>query len=180
MAIADRIEKAILDLKIGDYENSLVQISIAIDATGKRRKSNSKVGERCREFINENCNFIFHFAIDGRIKVSNGGKITFGDHGDLGHALYKSVRCALLHEGDISSTVVFEKGFILGQRDNKLIITDCMLIGLILAIVGEPLNLREKMKQELAISYEGKAINVNEFWGKHGEIKKITDYIELA
>jgi len=174
VAISDRIEKAILDLSINDYENALVQISIAIDATGKKIKPKSKVGIRCRSFINENHSFIYHVAMGGSLKIHSEGKILYGELGDLGQILYKSVRCALLHEADISKTIIFKNGFALGQRNGKFIITTNMLFGLILAIVGEPKNNNEIMKQNLTVSLNGIVININEYWGKHEGLKKIT------
>lgn len=175
MAIADRIDKALQDLRIGDFENALIQISIAIDATGKKRKSKSGVGERCRYFIKENEDFIYHFVMDGRLKVEKGGRIMFGG-GELGQVLYKSARCALLHEGDISNSVVFERGFKLGQKENKFIITDNMLFGLLLTIVGEPKNSNETMKNEHSISYKNKNIEINKYWGKLEQLKTLTEY----
>jgi hypothetical protein len=178
LSIADRVDKAISDLYAGDFENSLIQISIAIDATGKRRTPRAGVGERCRTLINENEDLIFHFAMDGRLKIIATEGVQFGDRGNLGQVLYKSVRCALLHEADVSNHVKFASGLLLGQDEGKFIITERMLLGLILVVVGDATNLKEQMKSNHIITYNQVNLPINELWGRLPIIKYLADYKE--
>ena len=176
MAIADRVEKAFIDLQGRDLENALIQISVAVDATAKRMRPKSGVGERCRKFIQSNEDFIYHFAMDGRLKLADGARLKFGQAGDLGHILYKSVRCALLHEGDISSTVEFVSNLSLGHKGGKFLINEGMIFGLLFAIVAAPVNIRERTKSDLRIEYKGQPLNINELWGRPDLINTLVSY----
>lgn len=102
--------------------------------------------------------------------------IICADQGDLGQVFYKSIRCALLHEGDVSKNIHFVEGPTLGMQDGKVIINDYLLWGLVLSLIGDGINSKEKMTNNHQINYGGTELKLNEMWGELDEIHKITGF----
>lgn len=132
MAITDRIEKAFTEIVEKDYENATIQLSIAIDATAKKKYS-KKLGNgaRYKKFIEEHREFIIFFSLGcgAKIVLAEGAEMKFGERGTLANILYKYVRNALLHEGDVSDNIVFKEDPSLGHEGDKFIINPHMLWG---------------------------------------------------
>jgi hypothetical protein len=75
MAIGDRVKEAIDKLSRADAVNALIQISIGIDATGKKvYRQQQTTSYRCRRFIRANQAFITRVAFS---KLEIGGPIIF-------------------------------------------------------------------------------------------------------
>ena len=124
MSIGNRIDEAYIKLVSNDLENSLIQLSIAIDATAKKKyNGEKKVGKRVRTFVEEYEDLITHFSMAGQLRIFAGGGISYGDKGSLGDVVYKSIRCAILHEADLSQQVVFKAGKLQGMDNGKFIVT---------------------------------------------------------
>ena len=110
MAIRDRVKEAIDKLNLNDPINALIQVSIAIDATGKKEYPGKKTSFRCKKFLVENRGFISRVAF-GKLEVQ--GPMLFPVKTSKGtksvrtleEVLYHLVRCSLLHEGDLSNQV---------------------------------------------------------------------------
>ena len=180
MAIGDRIDEAIVKLIANDYENALVQISIAIDATAKKKyNGEKKVGIRVRKFVDENEDLLTHCTMNGQLKfVATGeGEVRYGDKGRIGQVVYKSIRCALLHEADISDNVVFLQGPTLGIHEGKFIVSDNMLWGLVLILVGDQTNKNQKLKGTHSVRCFGVTLEINKLFGKLEKIKELTKYM---
>jgi hypothetical protein len=170
MSVSGRVQEALAKLAAEDYENSAVQISIALDATAKRIfGAKSKVGERFRNFVNEHEEFLIYAALGygARIKFDGikGPGMRFGNRGDLGRILYKYVRNALLHEGDVSSEIQFKKGTVLGNANGKFILCSELLVGLTLVVVGAKPNARERLNKDVTLTTHKGNVRVNEHWG---------------
>jgi hypothetical protein len=178
MSVGNRLDEAIVKLYSNDLENALIQVSIAIDATAKKKfKNEKKVGNRIRLFVNEHEDLINHFAMNGQLKLITPGGVQYGSKGTIGQIMYKSIRCALLHEGDISSNVVFKNGPVIGMEDDKFLVTDNMLWGLVVILIGEEVNSREKLKQNHTIQCWGKSLALNEYWGNMAALKNAANYL---
>ena len=178
MSIGNRIDEAYIKLVSYDLENSLIQLSIAIDATAKKKyNGEKKVGKRVRKFVEEYEDLITHFSMAGQLRIFAAGGISYGDKGSLGNVVYKSIRCALLHEADLSEQVVFKRGQLQGMDHGKFIVTDQLLWALILILVGEKANSHQKLKQNHKMTFNGVNLELNELWGKLEEIKSITNYM---
>ncbi|MEZ8102592.1 hypothetical protein [Vibrio bivalvicida] len=176
MTISARVDEAITKLVAKDFENSLVQLSIAVDATGKRKCSNDGVGKRCKKFILEHEAFIHFIGLNGMLSSTASPMITYANKGDFGQVFYNSIRCALLHEADVSKSIHFVEGPTIGMHDGKVIINDYLLWGLIFSIIGDGANSTEKMANSHQINYHGTELKLNEVWGKIGEIHRITRF----
>lgn len=178
MSIGNRIDEAIIKLNSNDLENALIQLSIAIDASAKKKfKNEKKVGKRVRRFIDEYEDMITHFAMSGKLKLITPKGVNYGSKGTIGSIVYKSIRCALLHEGNISRNVVFKNGPVIGMDNDKFIVTDNMLWGLVVILIGDEVNSREKLKQNHSMYCWGKTLSLNDYWGKLSELKKAADYL---
>jgi hypothetical protein len=184
MAISDRVGEAIKKLLEKDYENAIVQISIALDSTSKRAYGGDKVGERFRRFITEHEEFIIYVALgcgprfyyEGDAKKQ--GAFKFGARGTLANVIYKYVRNALLHEGDLSSDVVLREGSIMGHEGDKFILGSEMIMGLLLSVIGAPVNAQERLDEPCSFSCGEANLPLDELWGKLDTIKKTINCVE--
>jgi len=178
MSIGNRIDEAYVKLVSNDLENSLIQLAIAIDATAKKKfNGEKKVGKRIRRFVNEYEDLITHFSMAGQLRIFAGGGISYGDKGSLSDVIYKSIRCALLHEADVSEEVVFRKGKLQGMDNGKFIVTDQMLWGLLLILIGDEVNSNQRLKQNHQMTFNEVVLDLNMLWGNLDEIKKLTNYL---
>jgi len=178
MSIGNRVDEAYLKLLSGDLENSLVQISIAIDATAKKKYSKEKkVGKRIRRFVMEYEDLIIHLSMAGMVRIITPDGISYGEKGNLGDIVYKSIRCALLHEADISDRVIFKKDPMMGMESENFIVTDQLLWAFILILVGDQTNSNQNFKQDRLMTFNGSTLNLNQLWGKLEEIRVATGYI---
>jgi len=178
MSIGNRIDEAYIKLVGDDLENSLVQLSIAIDATAKKKfDGEKKVGKRIRRFIMEYEDLIIHLSMAGMVRIITPDGVSYGEKEKLGDVIYKSIRCALLHEADISDKVVFRKGPTMGMDEEKFIVTDQLLWAFILIIIGDQTNLDQNLKKNHQMIFNGKSLHLNQLWGKLDEIKISTEYL---
>jgi len=131
MSIEDRIKTAYRHFVEGDVENALIQTSIAVDAFSKKKYPGLKVGQRIKTFLRHNTDII---AATGTHGFSNAPRMGFPD-GSLESILYKSVRCCLLHEGELSESIRFVKGPAFIVISDRLELNQDFILGLILAII---------------------------------------------
>lgn len=174
MARADRIKHALESLRTGDLENATMQVAVAIDATAKAKYPNIKrVGKRFRAFLLPEQEFILYCALGcgPRFIFSGDGGFRFGTKGSLEDVLYEFARSPLVHEGDASAHVSFMAGPVAGMDGDKFIISDAMLAGLILVVVGDPANARERLKPDRVIDFAGKRFPINACWGRLADIR---------
>lgn len=76
--VGKRINTAIDHILNEDWENALIQISIAMDATAKKKWSKKMtVGRRISNFINEYEQFIHLLASNGSWHLEYGGHIAY-------------------------------------------------------------------------------------------------------
>jgi hypothetical protein len=178
-AIGNRIHEAISKVAAGDLENALIQVSIAIDASGKKKRPNKGVGVRYKEFIRDHESLIY-FMIVG-IKSSAKPVMSFplnnGDTIDIAHAYYKSVRNGLLHDGEIGDNLEVVEGNVIGYKDEKISISTTILWALILAVVCDPINANEKLEGTHTLTTsKGNKIHIHESWGKQEDVYELTGY----
>ena len=178
MTIGNRIDEAIVKLSSGDMENALIQIAIAIDATAKKKyDGEKKVGKRIKTFVMAHEDYITHYQMNGRLKIITGAGIGYGDKGSLGQVVYKSLRCALLHEADISDEVVFNHGPVMGMDNGKFIVTDNLLWGLVFILIGEETNSKQRLKAAHKVQFNGTQLDLDSLWGNEKEIKMVVGYV---
>lgn len=173
MAIKNRIKEAIDKLNQDDYENALIQVNIAIDATAKKEYPKEKTSHRCKKFLRENQAFITRVGL-GLLEIH--GDIKFGKEGKtLEEVLYNIIRCTLLHEGEMSEKIEITSKVSIGMsEDGKVIIPLNLIWAMILAVIGSKVNANERLPEHYSVTIgtirRTLKLRLNEFWGKKEEI----------
>lgn len=174
MAISDRLENAIKHYANKDYESALLELSPAIDATSKRRQPKDKVGARFKAFIHEHRSFIFFGALGW------GVRLVFTGDGDveldkaentISKFLYVRARNAMVHDGELDRFKVLEENEL--RLDEAVGIGRGFILALILAVIVDPVNNREKFKMDLAWEIGKVKLNLNDYWGKFKDIETL-------
>ncbi len=178
-AIGNRIHEAISKVAAGDLENALIQVSIAIDASGKKKRPNKGVGVRYKEFIRDHESLIYFMVVG--IKSSAKPVMSFpvenGETIDIAQAYYKSVRNGLLHDGEIGDKLEIVEGNVIRYKDNKISISNVILWALILAVVCDPVNSNEKLEGTHTLTTtRGTQIHIHESWGRQEKVYGLTGY----
>jgi len=177
MGVAARVKEAIDKMNLGDPDNALVQICLALDATAKKEYPKNKVGERIKEFLRDNQVFLTSFVnleVGGDILMEFQGKSGEPETRRLEEVLYKLVRCALVHEAELSDRVIVTSELKFGlSKDSKFILSLGLIWGMIIAVIGSPANLQERVPDSYGISVRGEKFILNELWGKKVEILRL-------
>ena len=176
MAICDRIKEAIDKLSLNDSINALIQISIAIDATGKREYPRKKTSFRCKKFLENNRGFISRVAF-GKLEIQ--GPMLFPIQASDGsiinktleEVLYHLVRCSLLHEGELPNEVeITPKPQVGMTNEGKVLLSVKMIWAMILAVIGSHANKSERLPHGYTASIEDETIDLNDCWGDRDRI----------
>jgi len=177
--ISKRVETAIWHLSERDFENALIQISIAIDGTAKKKFPNEKkVGERIKKFITEYERFIYQFISFGTLNMPAG---SISIQKKLPELVYETIRCALLHgDDDFEKYIVIkEEEMILGVRKGRVIITPGYITGFLFSVIVDSVNKNEHCISNPVFGINGKPpVKINNLWGNLTEVKKYTGYIK--
>ncbi len=170
--ISRRIDTAINNITNRDYENALIQISIAIDSTAKKKWPKDGVGRRIRRFIKKNESFIYNIALSGGLILCTGGRIIIKDC-ELPQIIYKLIRCVLQHGDELSDKIVIKENFnTIGIEDDKVIINIGHIYGLLLAVIVDPMNINERCSSNPIIYFNGNQLFINNIWGDISKLKE--------
>jgi hypothetical protein len=168
MAIGDRVKECFDKVTIGDFENGLIQLSIAIDGMAKKEYPKMKVGQRFTTFLRENQDIItfFTFATNMFIDCSFDGY-------KLEDIIYNVLRCGLLHEGSIPDEIEFIDEIRIGHAGGRWRFPKTYVMGGLLAVIGAKSNAKERLPRQYAVMIMGKPYQVNYLWGHGDEIRHI-------
>jgi hypothetical protein len=170
VAVADRIKEAIDKMNMGEPENGLIQVCIAVDATAKKEYPKSGPGERTKKFLRDNQVFLTAFlrlAVGEEILLQVENRDGKPETKRLEEVLYRLVRCALVHEAELSDRVTITNQACFGlSNDGKFILSYGLIWGMICAVIGSPKNTQERAPENYWISIRGRKILLNELWGK--------------
>jgi hypothetical protein len=152
MSVGNRITEAADKYVLGDYENCLIQVCIALDATAKRAFPTESGNQAFKHFVHDNMKLITMVAFQRGRSILNlhlahrNPKLRPDRDGvcALQEILYHVVRCGLIHEGKLPPDMEFRPGRIVSLDGNHLVLPAESLMGLILAVVSSPLNATEK------------------------------------
>ena len=173
--IGRRIDTAIRHLSVKDYENALIQLCIALDATAKKKWKSKKPGERIKLFVSEYETFIYQFATHGKLILHSGGKIVIGS--ELPVVIYKSIRCVLHHGDELTNYVIIpEQNNLIGIEHGKFILNPGFIDGILFAIIVDEKNRHEKCNPSLIFHFNGKDICINDCWGNLRRVEEFTGY----
>lgn len=163
--IGRRINTAIDHISKKDYENALIQISITIDSTAKKKWLKDEVGSRIRKHIKAYEPLIYQFASVGGLIICGGGCIVMQGK-ELPQIVYKLIRCALHHGDELSDKIIFKEGFnTLGVKNGKIIINTGHIYGLLFSVIVDPINCNESCESNPILFRDNQPIIINEMWG---------------
>ena len=165
--IGKRVEKAIMEFKSEDYEDTLYQLFSAIDKTAKKRRPDLGVGERIREFIREEVKYI-----TGLTTSSSIGNL-ISDNKDLADALYKLARTYLFHECELSTKLSINKGQKIVFGQNEWSLPSFIILGLIFVVIIAPENKEEISNHDFDINILGNDYSLSELWGRKDIMRKM-------
>ena len=183
-AIGRRIEKAMFEAVYGNPEEGLLHACIAVDATAGRIYPDKNNTDRNKTFLRDNIQLIFFVATALQIRARENISLAM-NHPDLKTAtdqaaplediIYHVIRCSLIHEGALPENVKLaprdKPGWTIAlPHDGKPNILPWQIVlGLVLAVVGAPVNALERTTNEYTID----RIKLNDFWGEKDRILKI-------
>lgn len=162
-SISRRMEDSVKAFMNEDYETSLIHYFPALDKTAKRRRPNEGVGNRIRNFLDDELDIISHVATKNIFRIKCDGL-------SIPQAIYKFGRTSIAHEGELDSRLNFDNksGMSIGQTWN---LPPSFITGLILSVVIAPENAGEKFENEYKVSIHGTEFNVSELWGQRQKIR---------
>ena len=167
MAIADRVKECIDKTSQGDFDNALVQLAIAFDATAKKEyPRENKVGVRYKRFLRDNQDIITNIAFLGTtfIDCRFGGKT-------IEEIIYTALRNPLLHEGEMQ--MKFTDEVAVAWKDGVYHFPKTFVLGGLLAVIGAKSNANQKLPGRYAVTIRGRSYEVNQLWGKVDDIRRI-------
>ena len=145
----------------GDYESCLVHYFPALDKTAKKRRPKDGVGNRIRNFLDEELDIISHIATGNIFRIECDG-VSFPQ------AIYKFGRTAIAHEGELDPRLNFDNktGMAIGSTWN---LPPSFITALLVAVIIAPENSNEQFENDYSISIHGEKYNVSNLWGKEKE-----------
>jgi len=168
MSVGDRVKECIDKMGIGDFENALIQLSIAFDGTARREYPAMKVGERFMTFLRDNQDIITYFTFAGNRFID----CTFDGH-KLEDIIYRVLRCGLIHEASIPDEIEFVDEVVLSHAGGRWRFPKAYVEGGLLAIVGARSNAAERVPDHYVVVVKGQTHRVNDLWGRNDEIRRI-------
>jgi hypothetical protein len=173
------VDTAIRHLSENDFENALIQLSIALDRTARKKHPKLGVGKRIMKFAKEYESFIYQFASGGSLVPENGALISFKiDEKNViwSEILYKSIRCALLHGDEIEDTLEFTMDLRIGFNGKKILINQGHISGLLYSIVSDEVNKNELCKVNSMVGIGNQGVEINKLWGNLRLIEKFSGF----
>ena len=125
------------------YEEALCLICIAIDACSSHKYPTKRNAERYKLFLKEHFSTICRYGFPGieassiriKINVSNSAlKSDSNGYVDMEQIIYHVIRCGLVHECNIESTIQFTESSIIGDWNEKFYLPKDIIWGFIEAI----------------------------------------------
>lgn len=166
-SIGRRLEQSLNSLIGNDYEGSLVHFFPALDKTAKLRRPKARVGERIKEFLQDEEAFISFLAF--RIVMANN---TF-DGLSFAEAIYKFGRTSIMHEGELDRRLSFEDVDLLMIIGDTWKLSPAYIAAMITAVMAAKENANEFFTAPKVLHLHGRAVNANDIWGKKSVIQSM-------
>jgi hypothetical protein len=168
MAIGDRIKECIDKFNGSDFENALVQLSIAFDGTAKKEYPSMKSGERFTTILRDNQDIITYFTFAGNKFID-----CVFDGYKLEDIIYRVLRCGLIHEGSVPEEIEFVDEIVLGRQGGRWRFPKTYVLGGLLAVIGAKGNANEKVPAQYRVVIKGKPYRVSNLLGRSIKIREI-------
>ncbi len=191
MSIGKRVSEAFVQLLNGDAEAALMQICAPIDKTAKLeasqsgkkpgKKHNKGIGARYKSFVHRNMDIITGVGLWGPMLA--GVRLPY-THPDiqcqpdgtcsLEEIIWHVIRCGLYHEAELPNDIVFTDSELGGGNKSPagvLKLPKNLVYGLIMAVVGSPVNKSQTFDDSYCIRIHGENYFLNDWWGKAAQLR---------
>lgn len=165
MAIQHFFNGATREFAYQNYPVAMASACIALDATAKQECSDiTKVGERCKWFVNQYLDIISVIGTGGGTCAMPGSQLnspdplSLGSYVPLPEIIYKSIRCQLIHEASLAARVSFTNDAFLGVRGGRLEISTRMIVALLAAVAASPTNEGLEIDENWIIYLDGRVM----------------------
>jgi len=176
--IPKRIRMSLESFFQDDLENSLYQISAAIEATAKKRYPNWKPAKRVRRFLNSELDIIYGLSTMNRFTIGpNANIIHAKDNGkdlQLSDIIYQYIRCDLAHEATINKKILLGgqfgvagihlEGLSLTRDNGKFLVSRATVMALIFCVVCACEN-KDININDVIIPFLSQKITISEYKG---------------
>lgn len=174
--IGKRVAEAVDKLRTGDFEGALIPACIAVAATSRKVRPTGPDHAVYKAFLRDHIELITRVAF-GNIAILN-LRIEFS-HADLipdheglvtlEQILYHVVRCGLIHEAELTTTLKFTDDGIMkvDQLPAKLI------HGMIGAVLADASNADETIEPGYGIMTAAGAVPLQSLWGRRDEVFRV-------
>ena len=172
-----RILGAVEALGRGDHEGAMLHLSALVDATGKRMGFNG-TRNRCQGFIKAHEPLIQFLYSGGMISVEGPDQMAWGGM-TLADALYKLVRCPVVHEGEIPDVTWTDSK--IGGEPSDYFIPERVIWAVLLCAVAEPKNAGQRLGESRTVTYRDstvgeRRIELETLWGRLDKLRDAVDY----
>lgn len=175
MAISARVQEALIKIQEHDVDNAIIQLSIAVDATAKKMYPRQKNWQRIKSFLMEKRAFIWWSLLNG-VPNSNGEFcLSFTNKGyvSIEEIIYKYIRCSIIHEGELPTSITFDYvEYFKVNEDSSIIFPVVYLETILLAVISSDVNKAEKMKCNFYVNFGKEKFNLNDYWGDEFGLRK--------
>ena len=181
MSIARCVERALVALDAGDFEDAFLQASVAVAATARKENPSLRSDQQCyRKFIRDTIDLITLVSLGSTLQ---GVRLRY-DHPDLkdtpdgthslDELLYVVVRCCLVHEAGLPAgfTVVRERAFSTGPTPREVTISSKLALGMAVAVTVSPVNADEELSGESTVELSGARVGLRELRGARTELRR--------
>ena len=164
-AISRRLESCIPLYMQKDYEGCLVHLFPALDKTAKLRMPKGKVGERIKNFINDQHTIITYVATGNSIGALVVDGVTLPD------AIYKFGRNPIAHEGELDPRLQITEDGMMSISD-IWILPSTFILGLIISVITAKENTTDTINGDFAVTINGNKFKLNELFGMEDHFRK--------
>ncbi|MBI5966358.1 MAG: hypothetical protein HY882_00675 [Deltaproteobacteria bacterium] len=173
MSYTYRLIEAYQKILQGDLINALIQISINLDITAKKTYG-GKSGERIKRYIREHQYILTRIAT---LHLEVHGDMAFQVSGDkymkFEEVVYKLVRCALLHEGELDPRIKIVDSPSIGVDENGVfLLSKLMVYALFLLLISDPKNKTINWPNTASFTIDDKKIKFSDV---QGNVQKLVD-----
>jgi hypothetical protein len=189
VSIAKRVEEALAKFQAGDTEGALIPASIAVAATAAKEFPRKYDRDEYKDFVSANLALITKVAFGAgaitkslRVKYDHPDLIP-GDDGlcSIEQVLYHVVRCGLVHEATLPSTLRFKEGrAITVEGGTVLVLPSTLVLGLVLAVVASPVNAGETLVSQFEVTLGDKTALINDLWGRREQLLSLLQIEVMA
>jgi len=188
--VGRRVETAAKHLIENDFENALIQLSIAIDATAKNKwphlNGRGHTGDRIKKFLKEYETLILQFTTEGFFRAPPGALSipvsipnTSSVPNSIPEILYLSIRNSLLHGSEYSDYFIIDPDIVgFGVENGKPIFSIGVVYGLLFSVVVDVSNKSEFCDPGLVVGIGDSSIVINEMWGNLTKLEKLTGFVK--